>query len=205
MLIEGPMWLQRLWGIYNDEERMEHHRTIVHKMYSVVTGYVTGQITVAAIDGAMTGLAVFVLSLFFSVPANLALPAVAIAFTLALIPMFGPLIGGALITALLAFNDYRAAIIYVIFFVIYQQIETNFVSPTVQSRRLELSPLTVLSSVVIGVALFGLAGAIISIPIAGCLKILLEDYLARAKKNRVKSEMPLARLARKLHKNDEAA
>lgn len=200
MLIEGPMWLQRLWGIYNDEERMEHHRAMVHKMYSVVASYVTGQITVAAIDGAMTGLAVFVLSLFFSVPANLALPAVAIAFTLALIPMFGPLIGGALITALLAFNDYRAAIIYVIFFVIYQQIETNFVSPTVQSRRLELSPLTVLSSVVIGVALFGLAGAIISIPIAGCLKVLLEDYLARAQKNRVKSEMPLSKLARKLHR-----
>jgi len=204
MLIEGPMWLQRLWGIYNDEDRMEHHRAMVHKMYSVVASYVTGQITVAAIDGAITGLAVFVLSLFFSVPANLALPAVAIAFTLALIPMFGPLIGGALITALLAFNDYRAAIIYVIFFVVYQQIETNFVSPTVQSRRLELSPLTVLSSVVIGVALFGLAGAIISIPIAGCLKVLLEDYLTRAQKNRVKSEMPLVRLAKKLRQKEEA-
>jgi len=205
MLIEGPMWLQRLWGIYNDEERMEHHREMVHKMYSVVTGYVTGQITVAAIDGVMTGLAVFVLSLFFAVPANLALPAVAIAFTLALIPMFGPLIGGALITALLAFNDYRAAIIYVIFFIVYQQIETNFVSPVVQSRRLELSPLTVLSSVVIGVALFGLAGAIISIPIAGCLKILLEDYLARAQKNRLKSEMPLTRLAKRFRKDNETA
>ncbi len=205
MLIEGPMWLQRLWGVYNDEERMEHHRAMVHKMYNVVTGYVTGQITVAAIDGVLSGLAVFVLSLFFSVPANLALPTVAIAFTLALIPMFGPLIGCALIAALLGFNDYRAAIIYIVFFIIYQQIETNFVSPFVQSRRLELSALTVLSSVVIGVALFGLAGAIISIPIAGCLKVLLEDYLTRAQKNRIKSEMPLTRLAKKFHKNDEAA
>jgi predicted PurR-regulated permease PerM len=37
MLIEGPTWMKRLWGVYNDAERMEYHREIVQRMYSVVT------------------------------------------------------------------------------------------------------------------------------------------------------------------------
>jgi predicted PurR-regulated permease PerM len=199
MLIEGPAWMKRLWGVYNDQERMEHHRTLVHRMYNVVTGYVGGQLTVSAIGAVCAGIAVFVLSLFFhNVPANLALPTVAIAFTLSLIPMFGATIGGVLVSLLLAFNDLTAGIIFAAFFIIYQQIENNFIAPTIQSRRVELSALTILASVTIGIYVFGLAGGIISIPIAGCIKVLLEEYLARAKKNREKSEKPMAKLVKKL-------
>jgi predicted PurR-regulated permease PerM len=199
MLVEGPMWLKRLWGVYNDQDKMEYHRNLVHRMYSVVTGYVTGQLTVSAIGATAAGSVVFMLSLFFTeVPANLALPTVAIAFTLSLIPMFGATIGGVLVSLLLLFNDVTAGIIFAAFFIIYQQIENNFISPTIQARKLELSALTVLASVTIGLYVFGLAGGIISIPIAGCIKVLLEDYLERAKKNRQRSEKPLAKLVKKI-------
>lgn len=202
MLVEGPAWVQRLWALYHDEDRMEHHRELAHKMYSVVTGYVTGQLTVSAIGAAASGLTVFVLSFFFHVPANLALPTVAITFTLSLIPMFGATIAGVIIAILLAFNDLTAAIIFIVFFFLYQQIENNFVAPTIQSRKLELSALTVLAAVTIGLYVFGLAGGIISIPIAGCLRVLLDDYLSRAKRSRRRSEKPLARIARKLTSHD---
>lgn len=206
MLVEGPMWLKRLWGVYNDQEKMVYHRDLVHRMYNVVTGYVIGQLTVSAIGAAVSGIVVFVLSLIFpAVPANLALPTVAIAFTLSLIPMFGATIAGVLISLLLAFNDLTAGVTYAIFFILYQQVENNFISPTIQARKLELSALTVLASVTIGIYVFGLAGGIISIPIAGCLKVLLEDYLRRAKKNRQKSESPLHKLAKKLEGEEEAA
>jgi predicted PurR-regulated permease PerM len=197
------MWMKRIWGIYNNEARMEHHREIVYKMYNVVTGYVTGQLTVSAIGAATSGLVVFILSIFFpAVPANLALPTIAIAFTLSLIPMFGATIGGVIISLLLAFNDVTAGIIFAGFFIVYQQIENNFISPTIQARRLELSALTVLGSVTIGLYVFGIAGGIIAIPVAGCLKVLLEDYLRRAKINRQRSENPVAKLAQKLKGND---
>lgn len=199
MLVEGPGWLKRIWGIYNDQERMEYHRHLVRRMYGVVTGYVTGQLTVSAIGAMASGLTVFILSFLFPVPANLALPTIAIAFTLSLIPMFGATIGGLLITVLLAFNNITAAIIFIIFFVVYQQVENNFISPTIQSRKLELSALAVLASVTIGLYVFGLAGGIISIPVAGCLKVLAEDYLVRAKRKRIESEKPLAKLVKKLH------
>lgn len=198
MLVEGPTWLRWIWALYNDQERMEHHRQIAQRMYNVVTGYVVGQLTVSAIGASMSGLTVFVLSLFFNVPANLAFPTIAIAFTLSLIPMFGATIAGVLITILLGFNDITAAIIFAAFFVIYQQVENNFISPVIQSRRLELSALMILIAVTIGVMTFGILGGIISIPVAGCVKVLLEDYLSHAKKNRQASQQPLAKLADKL-------
>jgi len=142
------------------------------------------------------------MSFFFNVPANLALPTVAIAFVLSLIPMFGATISGVLIALLLAFNDPIAGIVFAAYFVIYQQIENNFISPTIQSRKVELSALAVLASVTIGLYVFGIAGGIISIPVAGCLKVLLEDYLAKAKRNRVKSEKPLAKFVKKLQGED---
>ena len=112
--------------------------------------------------------------------------------------MFGATIAGILIALLLAFNDLTAAIVFVVYFVVYQQIENNFVSPAIQSKTVELSALAVLGSVTVGLYVFGVAGGIISIPIAGCIKVLLEDYLERAKQNRKKSEKPLHKLVKKL-------
>lgn len=202
MLIEGPGLMQRLWSLYSDLDRRDLHHNIVHRMHAVVSGYVTGQLTVSGLDGFFAGLAVFILSLFFNVPSNLAIPTAAIMFILSLIPMFGATIGGVLVTGLLAFNDYRAALVYIVFFVVYQQIENNFISPTVQSKRLELSALTILASVTIGLYLFGVVGGIISIPIAGCIKVLIDSYLEKTKLERKKSERPLAKLARAVKDSD---
>lgn len=196
MLIEGPRWMKLIWGVYNDESRMKHHKELTGKIYNVVTGYVTGQLTVSAIGGFFTGVTVFIISWIFNVPHNLALPAAAISFILSLIPMFGATIAGVLISLLLAFNDLTAAVIFAVYFVVYQQIENNFVSPAIQSKTVELSALAVLASVTVGLYLFGIAGGIISIPIAGAIKVLLEDYLARAKHRRQVSEKPLHRLVK---------
>jgi len=161
MLIEAPMWLNRLWGVYNDQERMEYHKKLFTRMYRVVTGYVTGQLTVSAIGATFAGLTVFILSFIFpSVPVNLALPTVAIAFVFSLIPMFGATVGGILVTILLGFNDITAAIVFAVYFIVYQQIENNFIAPTIQSKAVELSALAVLASVTVGLYVFGIAGGI---------------------------------------------
>lgn len=196
MLIEGPGLMQKFWGLYTDPERRDMHHSVVHRMHAVVSGYVTGQLTVSGLGAFSAGLVVFLMSLFFDIPTNLAIPAAAITFILSLIPMFGAMIGGVLITALLAFNDVGAAIVYVVYFVIYQQIENNYISPTIQSKRLELSALAILAAVTVGLYLFGVAGGIISIPIAGCLKVLLDTYLEKAKHERKKASRPIAKLVK---------
>ncbi len=204
MLIEGPDWMQRIWKLYRDEDKMRRHQNVASQMHSVVSGYVIGQLTVSAIGATFAGIAVFVISLFFQeVPSNLAIPTAAITFIFSLIPMFGATIGGTLICILLGFNIIAAAVIYLIYFIVYQQIENNLISPTIQAKRVSLSPLVILSSVTIGLYLFGIAGGIISIPIAGCVKVLLEDYLAYSKKERKKEEKPMHRLAKKLASHSE--
>ena len=188
MLIEGPSWADRTLNLYKDKRRMQHHRKIASRMVGVVSGYVSGQLTVSSIDALCAGATVFLLSQFIhEVPANLALPTIAIAFTLSLIPMFGATIAGIIITALLAFNSIPAAIIFAIYFMIYQQIENNLISPSIQAKRIELSPLIVLAAVTIGLYTAGIFGGIISIPIAGCIKVLVEEYLASERRERKES------------------
>lgn len=196
MLVEGPMWLDRIWGLYSNPSLMKRHRELAQKMYQVVTGYVAGQLVVAAVGGIFAGLAVFVLSFFFDLPGNLALPTIAITAVLSLIPMFGATLAGGMVALLLLFNSTTAAIVYIIYFFIYQQIENNFISPVIQSRRLELSALSVLVAVTIGFYVLGILGSLISIPIAGSIKVLIDDYLQRAKDERAsKSRNPIAKLA----------
>lgn len=204
MLIEGPEWMRRIWQLYTNESRMQAHRRVITKMYNVVTGYVTGQLTVSALGGVFSGLFVFLLSFLFpQVPANLAFPTVAIVFTLSLIPMFGATIAGILVGLLLIANNLVAGFIYGVYFIIYQQIENNFISPTIQSKRLELSPLIVLSAVTVGTYVFGLAGGIISIPIAGCVKVLVDEYLEHRDDIREENAKPLNKLVRKLKGDTE--
>lgn len=198
MLVEGPIWLEKIWSVYNDEDKMEAHKKIVHRMYGVVTNYIVGQLSVSAIGALAAGVMVFIMSLAFGVPFNLVVPAIAIVFVLALIPMFGSVIGGVLVCLLLALNNITAALVFIIIFIIYQQVEANFISPKIQSKRMELSALMILIAVTVGIYMFGIIGGIISIPIAGCIKVLVEDYFARAKINREKSKKPINRFFKKI-------
>lgn len=205
MLIEGPKWMERVWRLYTDKKKMETHRRVVGRMYGVVGGYVTGQLTVSTIGATFAGLFVFALSFFFEeVPSDLAMPTAAITFILSLIPMFGATIGGVIIAALLALNSIPAAIVYVIFFVIYQQVENNFISPNIQAKRIDLSALMVLAAVTIGLYMFGVVGGIIAIPIAGCLRILIEEYLHARHEESAKAHKPKARIAAVVTKEKEA-
>jgi predicted PurR-regulated permease PerM len=198
MLVEGPAWMKLVWAVYDNKQRMEYHRNIVQRMHRVVSGFIVGQLTVSALGATFAGLVVFILSLFFPVPGNLAIPIAALTFILSLIPMFGSTIGGTLAALLLLFNSVPAAIAYVVYFIIYQQIENNFISPTIQSRNLNLSPLAILAGLTIGLYMFGLVGGLISIPITGCVKILVEEYLKHAREERNKEDKPLHKLVKKI-------
>jgi predicted PurR-regulated permease PerM len=176
MLIEGPTLMAEFWQRVGRDKRAPRAKRVVERMADVVAKYVSGQLTVALIDGFVTAAAVCVLALSFGIPVGLALPFGLITGTFCLIPMFGSFIGGALVAVLLAFNSLWAGVAYIIFFIIYLQIEANVISPKVQSKGLRLPALIVLASVTIGVYMFGLIGAIVAIPIAGCVKVLVEEY-----------------------------
>lgn len=198
MLVEGPNWKRRMWLFYKDTEKMEYHQHLLERMYNVVTSYFVGQVTVSGIGGICAGLVVFLLSFIFPmVPHSLAMPVVAITFLLSLIPMFGATIAGILASLLIAFNNVPAAVIYIVYFFIYQQFENNVIAPAVQSRTVQLSALAIIISVVVGTVTLGVVGGIVSIPIAGCLKILMSEHIKRVQSQRERHEAELEKQAKK--------
>lgn len=92
-----------------------------------------------------------------------------------LIPMFGPIISCGLITLILLFSSPVAAIVFLVFYIVYAQIENNVIAPKIQGNALNLPATVVLVAIIIGMNVFGLIGAIIAIPIAGCIKVLIEE------------------------------
>lgn len=179
-LLEGPEMLNSLWKNISDGEEdkapVQVARRVISRMANVVSTYVSRQVIIAMIDGLASGLIVFCLSLFFGISASLAIPMGMITMAFYLIPMFGQFIGGTLVTVLLFFSNPAAALVFGIIYIIYAQIENNLISPKIQGSALNLRPVVILCAVTIGVYMFGLLGAIIAIPIAGCIRVLVEEY-----------------------------
>jgi len=186
LLIEGPKWQDLLWQTYSDRALLKRHQQLATRMYHVVTGYVNGQVLVASIAAMLAALVLLVLTTFFPLPFAVVLPLTVIVFIFELIPLVGPTVGAIVVLTVLSFNSFGAALIYLIFFLIYMQIEGNIVQPAVQSRTVEISALTVFVSVITGVVLLGIPGGILAIPVAGCLRVLLLDYIEHQRLERSK-------------------
>ncbi|MBR2840140.1 AI-2E family transporter [Candidatus Saccharibacteria bacterium] len=179
-LLEGPAMVDSLWRNLwlhgNNEKSTNTVRRVFSRMANVVSTYFSRQVLVAMLDGLVAGLIVFILSLIFGISSSLAIPMGMITMTFYLIPMFGQFIGGTLVTILLFFSEPLAGGIFAIVYISYAQIENNFIAPKIQGDALNLSPLVILCATTIGVYMFGLLGAIIAIPIAGCIRVLIEEY-----------------------------
>ena len=79
-------------------------------------------------------------------------------------------------TLILLFNSPVAAIIFAVVYIIYAQIENNIIAPKIQGSALNLPAVAILVAIVIGMYMFGLLGAIIAVPIAGCIRVLIDEY-----------------------------
>ncbi len=181
MLVEGPRWVERFWNMYTNDGLLERHQRLASKMYRVVSGYVNGQVLVAAIAAAVGLATLLILTSLFPIPVSAVIPLTGIIFITDLIPLIGATIGAVIIIAVLLFSDPTAALIFLMYFVIYQQIENNFIQPMVQSRTVALSALSVLVALILGITLLGLLGGILAIPLAGCIRVLLTDYMEHRK------------------------
>lgn len=177
MLTEGPSIVKQFWNNFSsDNNNVKRTKAVIHKLAETVSQYVSSAVTVSLINACATAVAVFIICLIFGIAPGFAFPFGLITGVFSLIPMFGSFIGGALVSLLLGFNAVGAGIAFLIYTVIYLQIESNVISPKIQGKGMKLPALVILSAVTIGVYTFGLVGAIISIPIAGCIKILIEEY-----------------------------
>ena len=176
MLTEGPSLLEQFWKNFKGNKEATRTQYVINRMGNVVSKYVSNALTVGLINACFTAAATLIICLCFGLDPGLALPFGLITGVFSLIPMFGSFIGGCLVALLLAFNVWGAGLAFLIYTFVYLQVEANIISPKIQGKGLQLPALAVLGAVTIGVYMFGIVGAIISIPIAGCIKVLIEEY-----------------------------
>lgn len=172
MLVEGPRWLAFVKELVPDKH---HHLAdrLAHDMYRVIKGFVNGQVTLAALASVLIMPAVLLLHVGY--PAAL----MVIIFVCGLIPMVGHTIGAIIVTLVALFHSTSSAIIILIYYILYQQIENYLIQPRIQANSTNMSPLLVFMAVVIGVSFGGLFGGLVAIPVAGCLRIAILEYLDR--------------------------
>jgi predicted PurR-regulated permease PerM len=180
MVLEGPLLVDGTLALL-PERRAERFRRVGADCAKTVTGYIGGNVLISVI----CGLATFLVLLLLGIPfAGLIALFVAIAD---LIPLIGATLG-AVVAALAGFiHSVPAGIVVIVFFVVYQQLENHVLQPLILSRTVRLNPLTVLVSILIGVELAGLVGALLAIPVAGMVQVVVRD-IWDARRGRPKPE-----------------
>ena len=140
-------------------------------MASAVGGYVAGALTIAVIAGVATYIVLAILGVPFA--AALAI----VIFFSDLVPLVGATIGAVLVGVVTVFGDFpTATIVWVIYSVLYQQIENTLIQPQIQKRAVNVHPFMVLVAVLFGSTLLGVLGALVAIPVAASMQIALREW-----------------------------
>jgi predicted PurR-regulated permease PerM len=170
MLLEGPTWMERFYRLL-PERSQPRWRKVGFDIYRTVGGYVTGNLLISLIAGGLTTIVLLIMGVPYAVALGL------IVAILDLIPLAGATIAAILIGVVAFLHSIPAGIVVVIFFVVYQQVENHVLQPVIYGRTVQLSPLAVLISILIGAELAGILGALAAIPVAGSIQVLLLDWL----------------------------
>jgi predicted PurR-regulated permease PerM len=139
-----------------------------------IGGYVSGAFIIALCAGLST--------VVFLVIIGLAEYAVALALVVAIldvIPMIGATLGAIIVCAIAFATDPKMGIISVIFYVAYQQIENYVIYPRVMSRSVEIPGALTVIAALIGAALLGVVGALLAIPTAAAVLLLVREVWVR--------------------------
>lgn len=153
------------------EEQAKKAIEISKLTYRTFSNFITGQCVEAVILGSMFVLTMSVLRIPYAL-----LIGVLIAFT-ALIPIFGAFIGCGVGTFLIFIVDPVKALIFLILFLVLQQVEGNLIYPHVVGGSVGLPSIWVLAAVSIGGSLMGVVGMLIFIPLVSVMYTLFKEYV----------------------------
>jgi predicted PurR-regulated permease PerM len=178
MLLEGPRWLDRCYSLLAPASR-RRWEAVGRDIYRTVGGYVTGNLLISLIAGTLTAIVLAIMGVPYAIALGL------IVAILDLIPLAGATIAAIIVGAVAFLHSIPAGIVVVAFFIVYQQIENHVLQPVVYGRTVQLSPLAVLISVLIGAELAGVLGALAAIPVAGAIQVILLDWLRNRRREPV--------------------
>ena len=155
--------------------RLEH---VAQRIYRVITGYVVG-IFLVALTG---GVAVWIFLTIIGVPFA---PLLAFwAGLSSLIPLVGATIGGIPYIVVAFFQGWPIGVAAIVFLIVYQQIENNVFQPVIHRYTVQLNPFWIILAVLVGATILGIVGALMAIPIAGIVQVLVQEWWSWRKQQR---------------------
>jgi predicted PurR-regulated permease PerM len=170
MVAGGRGWLRRAAALQPPERAAMIDR-VVDRMAIAVGNYVAGALAQASIAGVST----FIVLVILGVP--FAAPLAVVVFFFDLVPLVGATIAAVVVGIVTVFVHFpTATIVWVIWAVVYQQIENNVIQPQIQKRAVDVHPFIVLVSVLCGSTLFGVPGALLAIPFAASAQIAFAEW-----------------------------
>jgi predicted PurR-regulated permease PerM len=171
LILGGETYLNTLVRLF-----AEPHRPLVQRLLKqsarAVSGYVRGNLAISAICGVTT----FVVLVLLGMPYAGAL-ALLVA-VLDLIPLVGATLGGALLVIVGLFAAPWKAVVLLVYIVVYQQVEGSILQPMVYSHAVQLNGLIIFIAVLVGGLLVGIPGALLAIPVAEIVRIVVTELLA---------------------------
>lgn len=175
VMLDGEAMVQRLRNLFTGE-RQERLDSIGRVIYRTFGNYFAGSLFVAILNG----LVVLTVALALGVP--LAPLAGLWSMLTNLIPQIGGFLGGAFLVTLALTQGPVAALIALVVFLVYQNLENNIIQPAVVGKAVDLTPPTTMLAALLGGAVAGVPGALIATPLVGAAKVL---YLRDARDGRL--------------------
>jgi predicted PurR-regulated permease PerM len=153
--------------------------TLGDRILQGIGGYVSGAFVVAMCAGVSTLVFLFIV--------GLGQYAVALAVVVALldvIPMIGATLGAVIVSAIGLATDLQVGIACIVFYIIYQQVENYVIYPRVMSKSVDIPGAVTVIAALIGASLLGVVGALLAIPTAAAIILLVREVFIRRQDQR---------------------
>jgi len=165
-LLDGGAMRNRFVRLLPDRQR-DRWFFVEATLNRVLGGYIRGQIVVAATVGLAAGAGCFFIGVYFPIVIGL------LAFLFEFVPMLGPVLGMLPAVVISLFQPHTPVVLVVVYFIILQQVESNLIVPRISGHAVGLHPLAALLALLAGLDLAGIGGALLAVPLAGVLYVLL--------------------------------
>jgi predicted PurR-regulated permease PerM len=184
MLGGGKRWIRAALDLQPPDRARRLERVLNHSA-KAVGSYVGGALAQATLAGVTAYIVLTILGVQFRAPLAV------LVFFFDLIPLVGATIGAILVGIVTVFTDFpTATIIWVVWSIVYQQVENNLIQPQIQRRATDIQPIVVLVSVLFGATLLGVIGALVAIPVAASIQIAVREWWQYRQESEVQSGAP---------------
>ena len=170
MLLDGRRWVEGVLDVMPPTARPRWER-VFDGIDRTIGGYVTGNLLISLIAGTVAAVTLLAAGVPY------ALPLAVIVAILDLIPLVGATVAVVVCGVAALSVGVVEAVIVIVVLLVYQQLENHVLQPVVYGRTVDLSPLGVLVSVLIGAEIAGVLGALAAIPVAGSISVIATELV----------------------------